>query len=41
MIVIIKDRKTQYPIYKGYVSMNYLKELNTDTAFIIETVKEV
>lgn len=36
MIVTIKDRQTQYPIYTGYVSISYLKELQTDNDFIIE-----
>ena len=35
MIVTIKDRRTQYPIYTGYVSISYYKELLTDKDFII------
>lgn len=35
MNIIIKDRKTLYPIYSGYVSLEYLQILKKDTDFII------
>lgn len=36
MIITIKDRDTLYPIYSGYVSIEYLKKLQQDNGFIIE-----
>ncbi len=36
MIITIKDRQTLYPIYSGYVSLEYLKILQNDNGFIIE-----
>ena len=36
MIITIKDRQTLYPIYSGYVSLEYLKALLADKDFIIE-----
>ena len=40
MYIIIKDRITLYPIYEGYASRNYIKDLQQDTGFIIEVVRE-
>lgn len=36
MNVIIKDRQTLYPIYAGYVSLEYLKDLQQDKGFVID-----
>ena len=36
MMITIKDRQTLYPIYSGYVSIEYLKALLADKDFIIE-----
>lgn len=36
MMITIKDRQTLYPIYSGYVSLEYLKILQNDNGFIIE-----
>lgn len=35
MCVTISDRTTGYPIYSGYVSLAYLKDLQQDRDFII------
>lgn len=36
MIVTIKDAKTLYIIYKGYVSTEYIKRIQKTADFIIE-----
>jgi hypothetical protein len=36
MIIVIRDRETQYPIYEGFVSLEYLKKLQQDPGFTIE-----
>ena len=36
MIITIKDSITLYPIYSGFVSLEYLKVLQQDKGFIIE-----
>ena len=35
MEIKILDRQTLYPIYTGYVSLDYLKTLQQDPDFII------
>lgn len=40
MNIIIKDKTTLYPIYTGYVSLEYLKRLEKDPGFIIELISK-